>query len=143
MSITIEQAQADKTTEIAAYIRKELIAHNRSQSDIDKEEPVVLSVRNDDGAIIAGVSATLWGECLEIELLWVSQKHRGQGIGSRLLLKLEDIAKNRGCKIILTDTYSFQAPDFYLKLGYVECFTIGGYSNGDVSKMFLLKEINQ
>lgn len=35
------------------------------------------------------------------------------------------------------DTYSFQAPDFYKRYGYVESHKAIGYSNGTVVKHFL------
>ena len=37
-SFTIEMAQPGKANQIAAHIREELIAHNRSQSNIENEE---------------------------------------------------------------------------------------------------------
>ena len=67
------------------------------------------------------------GNWLEIGYLWVSEKLRGQHIGTDLMHKVEDIAKNRGCKYVFLNTFSFQAPDFYVKLGYKEEFVLNDY----------------
>lgn len=39
----------------------------------------------------------------------------------------ETEAKNRGCKYAFVDTFDFQAPDFYRKLGYKDVFTLKEY----------------
>jgi GNAT superfamily N-acetyltransferase len=69
-------------------------------------------------AIIGG----LWGESyydwLFINFLIVPDKFRKRGVGSALMKRAEEIAANRGCLGIRLDTFSFQAPGFYEKLGY-------------------------
>jgi ribosomal protein S18 acetylase RimI-like enzyme len=59
--------------------------------------------------------------------LWVSQEQRGQDIGSKLMKKAEEIAKERGCKYAFLNTFGFQAPHFYEKQGYQEVFTLNDY----------------
>ena len=39
-------------------------------------------------------------------------------LGKELVHSLEVAAAERGCRQITLDTYSFQAPEFYHKLGY-------------------------
>jgi GNAT superfamily N-acetyltransferase len=46
--------------------------------------------------LLAGVYGWLWGECLEVDYLWVAERVRGQGIGRELMHKLEEAAKTRG-----------------------------------------------
>ena len=36
----------------------------------------------------------------------------------------EDKAVERGCKYAFIDTFSFQAPDFYPKMGYKEIYIL-------------------
>jgi ribosomal protein S18 acetylase RimI-like enzyme len=55
-----------------------------------------------------------------VNLLWVSEQHRGQGWGSALMQKAETEARKRGVGHVFLDSFSFQAPQFYAKLGYHE-----------------------
>ena len=68
--------------------------------------------------VIAGIlGGTYWGWC-HIDILWVDEKFRGQGLGSKLLEAAESEAKKRGCHSVHVDTMSWQAPAFYKKHGY-------------------------
>ena len=61
------------------------------------------------------------------QVLWVSDDLRGQGIGRRLMETAEQEALSRGCKYVFVDTFSFQAPEFYRKLGYQKVFALTEY----------------
>ena len=68
--------------------------------------------------VIAGIlGETYWGWC-HIDILWVDEKYRMQGLGSKLLEAAESEAKKRGCHSVHVDTMSWQAPAFYKKHGY-------------------------
>lgn len=64
---------------------------------------------------LIGHSSRRW---LFVEMLWVDESLRGQGWGSRLLAQAEALARERNCIGAYLDTYSFQAPAFYLRHGY-------------------------
>ena len=55
---------------------------------------------------------------LFFESLFVLEEYRMHKIGSSLIKKMEEYAKFEGMLIIRLDTFSWQAKDFYLKLGY-------------------------
>ncbi|MNP68165.1 Acetyltransferase (GNAT) family protein [compost metagenome] len=61
---------------------------------------------------------------MEIDILWVEEKNRQQGLGKRLLHEAEKIAKLKECALIKLNTFSFQAPEFYKKYGYKEIAVI-------------------
>ena len=86
------------------------------------EEPIIEHVRyilrSSTDEIIGGIAGVLYMDCLTINLLWVSEELRGLGYGKKLLNEVENIAKLRKCKMILLDTFSFQAPDFYKRNGF-------------------------
>jgi N-acetylglutamate synthase-like GNAT family acetyltransferase len=53
------------------------------------------------------------------ELALVSEKHRG-GWGQFVMQTAEAEARSRGVRNVYLDSFSFQAPTFYAKLGYRE-----------------------
>ncbi len=72
-----------------------------------------------------------------VELLAVAEEGRGKGIGGQLMARLEDEARLRGMDGIWLDTFSFQAPDFYRRLGYSEFGRIDGYPQNEARQFFL------
>jgi GNAT superfamily N-acetyltransferase len=77
-----------------------------------------LFVRDDAGDIQAGLFGTVTMHCLVIQILWIAENVRGQGLGTELVETAERIAKEEGAKQSLVETTTFQAPEFYHKLGY-------------------------
>lgn len=77
------------------------------------------AVKKDD-RLVAGVVAESTGDRVEVSYLYVHEGHRGQGLGTALMEHLEERAVEAGMSRILLDTYSFQAPGLYRKLGYTE-----------------------
>lgn len=55
---------------------------------------------------------------LEIKILWVEENFRKQGVGSTLLVHLENEAKKRGTSMAMVDTFGFNVEGFYLKHNY-------------------------
>ena len=72
----------------------------------------------DHGTIVAGLAGETYCGWLFIRYLWVSDGLRGRGIGCELMDKGEGRALERGCHSAWVDTFSFQAPGFYERLGY-------------------------
>jgi len=96
-----------------------LLDYNTSKVGPAVVEPLAITLQDpENDAIIGG----LWGESyydwLFINFLIVPDTFRKRGVGSALMKKAEEIAANRGCLGIRLDTFSFQAPAFYEKLGY-------------------------
>src|SRR5262245_48809855 len=82
------------------------------------------------GAIVGGLSADTYLGWMYISLLWVSDDYRGQGFGSKLMKAAEKEARRRGIKRAWVDTFSFQAPAFYRKLGYRQFGRLKDYPAG-------------
>lgn len=68
--------------------------------------------------IIAGVFGWFRFGWFHLDLAWVHEKHRGRGLGSELLNKLESLVLTKGITRMRLETGSFQALPFYLKHGY-------------------------
>ena len=63
----------------------------------------------DAGTIVAGISGWTWGDCCELQNLWVEPSRRGRGLATRLLGAAEAEAAARGCSQTVHFTYDFQA----------------------------------
>ncbi len=70
--------------------------------------------------IVGGLTGSAWMDWLYIELFWIADKYRGKGYGKSLLAKAEAEARKHGVQNVFLNTFSFQAPGFYKKLGYKE-----------------------
>ena len=90
-------------------------------------------------AIVAGLAGETYSGWLFIKYLWVSEALRGRGIGRALMAAAEGRAVERGCHSSWVDTFSFQAPGFYPKLGY-EPFGELDYPP-DFKRVFLQKRL--
>ena len=64
---------------------------------------------------------------LRLELLWVEESARGQGVGTNLLSEAEAKARELGAKNSGVETFEWQAPDFYKRHGYMELSRIENY----------------
>lgn len=81
------------------------------------EEDLAIFVR-DAGAVVAGITGWTWGDCCELQNLWVDPGLRGRGLATRLLAAAEAEAAARGCSRTVHFTYGFQARELYEKAGY-------------------------
>ncbi len=129
MTLTIERSQ-NPTPEDREAILAPLRAYNVAQAGDGKAELLALLVRDDQGEILGGLYGRFFYRWLFIELLSVPEQARGDGMGSQLMRMAEDLAREKECVGIWLDTFSFQAPAFYQKMGYSELCQIVDYPPG-------------
>ncbi|MFM2587303.1 GNAT family N-acetyltransferase [Vibrio sp. TBV020] len=98
-------------------------------------------IEDEDGDFVGGLTGEIFTSTLFIEFLWVDDKKRHSGIGSTLMERLEKEAVQLGVTDVYLDTYSFQAPDFYAKLGFKEVGRYTNFPTADIDKIFLQKRI--
>jgi GNAT superfamily N-acetyltransferase len=72
----------------------------------------------DSGTVVAGISGWTWGDCCELQSLWVEPSLRGRWLGTRLIAAAEAEAAARGCSQSVHFTYAFQAGRLYERNGY-------------------------
>jgi len=72
----------------------------------------------EEGEVVAGISGWTWGDCCELQSLWVQPSLRGRGLGSKLIAAAEAEAAARGCVQTVHFTYEFQARTLYERNGY-------------------------
>jgi len=122
-------------------ISKALIAFNERTAGPANYSPLAINLRDEaTGERLGGLWGQIYYDWLFVELLHVSEANRGQGLGSRLLAEAEKIAREKGCKAVWLDTFSFQAPGFYRKLGYEPFGALTDYPKGQ-SRVFLQKSL--
>jgi GNAT superfamily N-acetyltransferase len=95
---------------------------------------------DDEGSLLGGALGRWWGQRCELQQLWVAPEKRGSGIGSLLVAEFERLARERGCESVYLETFSFQAPDFYRRRGYVSQFEHTGFPHG-ISKFLMQKHL--
>jgi GNAT superfamily N-acetyltransferase len=129
--------EAEPCPELRAKILEPLAAYNKSAGGPTQWEGLAITVRDRSGEVVGG----LWGETgygfLFVELLALGPA-KGAGLGRKVMLLAEAEAKRRGLVGIWLDTWTFQAPGFYAKLGFVECGRISEYPPGH-DRIFYVK----
>jgi GNAT superfamily N-acetyltransferase len=84
---------------------------------LDEGAELAVFVR-DAETLVAGISGWTWGDCCELQNLWVEPSLRGRWLGVRLLAAAEAEAAARGCTQTIHFTFEFQAGRLYERAGY-------------------------
>lgn len=118
-------------------ILEPLMAYNIARMGETRQEKFALLVRDDQTEDVhGGLYGKISCNWLFIELLGVSEQVRGQGIGSRLMAMAEDLAREKKCVGIWLDTFDFQAPVFYQKIGFTQFGRLDDYPPGHQRHFF-------
>jgi N-acetylglutamate synthase-like GNAT family acetyltransferase len=113
---------------------------NQNAADFTTSLKFACVARLSSGTVVGGALARWWGQCCELQQVWVDQQHRTVGLGRRIVRMVEAHARTRGCIVLYLDTFTFQAPAFYTKLGYEVACELTGFPNG-VSKFVMRKTL--
>jgi GNAT superfamily N-acetyltransferase len=114
--------------------------YNQLRAGLDNHKRLCVFLYAPDESVAGGLIGSTYWDWLYVSLLWVKEDLRGRGHGHRLLALAEDEARNRGAKNAYLDTFSFQAPDFYLKQGYRVFGQLDDFPAGH-QRYFLTKEL--
>lgn len=121
----------DVTAQEREAILKPLLAYNRSHTGELPYETVGILLRDPvNQEVVGGLYGKISYGWLFIELLSIPDSMRTRGTGTRLMHTAENLARDKGCTGIWLDTFSFQAPGFYQKLGFSEVGHITDYPPG-------------
>ncbi|MFF3819448.1 GNAT family N-acetyltransferase [Streptomyces bluensis] len=132
------ETEVDK--ERSQLLRSQLREANTSASPVlrslrgtpgEREVPLHVWALDASGDLVGGLVGHTWATWLHVSYLWVDERCRGAGLGSRLLSEAERTAvADRGCRNARVETWDFQAPDFYKKQGYGVVCVIPDYPPG-------------
>ncbi|MGW0755617.1 GNAT family N-acetyltransferase [Streptomyces sp. NPDC002814] len=132
-------------------LRSRLRAANTAASPIlrglrgtpgERELPLHVWVLDHHDRLAGGLVGHTWTTWLHVTYLWVDERLRGGGLGSRLLAEAEHVARTeRGCRGARLETWDFQAPEFYQKQGYDVVCVIPDYPPG-ITEYTLTKRLS-
>ena len=121
-------------------VERELVAFNAVHAGISDARDLAVLIRDQAGDVVGGLIGKTARGWLVIDLLFVPESLRRSGTGRRVMDAAEAEAVRRGCRNARVSTYSFQAPDFYPKLGYEVYGVLDDYP-GEVRSYFLRKHL--
>lgn len=94
-------------------------SYTAAQIGEEGRQELAFFLRDEKDLVVGGIKGlyTNYG-WLWIDTLFVSESVRGNGYGSKLIKRIEDEARNNGCKYAYLNSFSFQSVNFYKKQGY-------------------------
>lgn len=95
-----------------------LLFHHAKSGHPRKSKTYSILLKEDKEKVMGAVIVTFLWNGMEINSLWVDETIRKQGWGRKLMQAVEKEAVKRGCTVAYTNTFPWQAPEFYKKLGY-------------------------
>src|SRR3954467_10794820 len=99
------------------FLETQIRAEASKAKGLGDEVELAIFVR-DAGTIVAGISGWTWGDCCELQSLWVAPHLRGRGLATQLIAAAQTEAATRGCSQTVHFTYDFQAQGLYERNGY-------------------------
>jgi N-acetylglutamate synthase-like GNAT family acetyltransferase len=132
----------DEPNPAAAIVDAGLDAFNRHAADFTTIRRLACFARLPRGDVIGGAVGRYWNQACELQQIWVHTDHRRSTVGTRLVRTFEEAARRRGCTLVYLDTFSFQAPDFYRKLGYAVACELPGFPDGS-SKFIMTRSLHE
>jgi GNAT superfamily N-acetyltransferase len=111
------QVEADPDPLDVGFLETQIRHEASAAMGLGEEVELAIFLR-DEGRIVAGISGWTWGDCCELQSLWVSPDLKGRWLGARLLAAAEDEAAARGCTQTVHFTWDFQARSLYERAGY-------------------------
>ena len=139
MKTTLE-ITAEPTPQDLTFLSESLTAFNDGDVGASGRKSLAVFVRDEAGAIVAGISGyTAWG-WLYVQWLWVDERLRGQRIATDMLTAAEQEALTRGCHGALIDTFNPIAAKVYERQGYRPFGTLPDFPIGR-SRIFLQKKL--
>ena len=139
MKTTLETT-ADPSPEELTFLAERLTAFNDGDVGPSGRKSLAVFVRDEDRAVVAGISGyTAWG-WLYVQWLWVDERLRGRYIAGDMLDAAEREALARGCQNAWIDTFNPTAAKVYERQGYRPFGTLPDFPAGR-SRIFLQKRL--
>jgi len=126
------------------FIYGQLERFNKQKAPLEHADIISLNfafLNKKTGKIRGGILADMYNwHIVNLHAIWVMEEYRGKGYGTKLLKAVEEEAKKERGTLIHTDTFDWQAKDFYIKNGY-EVFGILEDCPKGHKRFFMKKDI--
>jgi GNAT superfamily N-acetyltransferase len=130
MSVLRVSVEPHAPESVRQHVRDHLDSFNVAVTGLAEYHTLSVFLRDEHEEVLGGLLGNIWGGWLHVAILWVAEPLRGRGYGRQLLEAAERYAVQRGCTRAWLTTFSFQAPEFYPKLGYEAFAVLEGHPNG-------------
>jgi GNAT superfamily N-acetyltransferase len=111
----------EPTADDEAVIESGLADFNEAAAGYRDARPLAVLARDPaTGRTVGGILGRTSLGLLFVDLVHFPKSLRGQGLGSQAMAMVEEEAVRRGCKAGFLLTITFQAPEFYARLGWEE-----------------------
>jgi ribosomal protein S18 acetylase RimI-like enzyme len=132
--------QPEPTPEQQYRIIDPLIAYNEAQAGPRNKQDFAFFVKSETDEFVGGLLGFTHFNHFFVSALYVDQQFRKEGIGRELMARAETLALEQGCDAIYLDTFDYQAPGFYEKLGFKVFGKLEDYPPGH-ERLYLVKRI--
>ncbi len=139
----LEETTGEPNPQDKETLVKGLLAYHANQGHPRHTEVFSIFLKDQNDKVLGGVIVSFLWNGMHIDSLWVDESIRQQGWGQKLMAKVEAEAIKRGCTIAYTDTFTWQAPGFYAKLGYQPYGKLSDFPEGNALFYFAKKLIKQ
>jgi GNAT superfamily N-acetyltransferase len=95
----------------------------------EKFDAVAFVAMEGDSFVGAMVGERFWN-ALHVKYVYVDEQYRGKGMGTRLMQCVIAYGLEQKCPFAFVETMSFQALEFYQKMGFELDYTRSGYAHG-------------
>lgn len=107
-----------------------MLAYHASKGHPRTVDHCSIIIRNQNNKMVGVVTVSFLWNGMEINSLWVNENYRRQGLGRKLMGMAEQEGIKRGASFAYTNTFSWQSPGFYQKLGYVVFGVLDNFPQG-------------
>lgn len=114
----IEKIDGELNPEDKKVLVDGMLAYHASKGHPRKTDTYSILLKDAENMVRGAVIVSFLWNGMHIDSLWVDESLRNQDWGSKLMKIAEEEAVRRGCTIAYTDTFTWQAPEFYKKHGY-------------------------
>jgi GNAT superfamily N-acetyltransferase len=101
-----------------ALVDRGLGEANDAAAPLHEVRPLSCFARTEGRLVVGGTVGRWWGQCCDLQQLWVEPSYRRRGIATQLVQAFEARAREHGCSTFYLETFNFQTPRLYELLGY-------------------------